>query len=325
MTSRILRTLSWIVIVAPAVLGQALAQSYPVRPVRMVIPLGVGGSSDIMARLLASPLTEALGQSVVIDNRPGGAGLPAYAMVARATPDGHTLVVAASNFASNPVLFKKLPYDTEKDFAPVSLLAVMPMVLVVHPSLPVQSAQDLIDLVRSKPNALNFGTVGNGSGPHLTAEVFNNALGLQAQHVPYKGAAAVMTDMIAGRLTYMFSTTSSSRAHIASGKVRALGVSSRQRSTALPDIPTLAETAVPGFDVSIWLGVLAPGGTRAAIVNQLNAVINRILQEGEMRKQLLALGAEPGSATPAEFQAHIRSEIARWTKLARTVKFEVAN
>jgi len=260
-----------------------------------------------------------------VDNRPGGAGLPAHALVAKASPDGHTLILAGSNFAANPILFKKLPYDTEKDFSPVSLLAIIPMVLVVHPSLPVQTANDLVALVKSKPNTLNFGSVGNGSGPHLTAEVFNNALGLQVEHIPYKGAAAVMTDMIAGRLTYMFATTTSSRSFIASGKVKALAVSSRQRSAALPDVPTLAEVTAPGFDVSIWQGVLAPGGTEPAIINRLNSVIGMVMQDPDVKKQFQALGAEAGGGAPADFQRHIRAELARWVQLARSVKFEVAN
>jgi len=317
--------LLWTLTFAVTSVGTAYAQSYPSRPVRLVIPLGVGGSSDILARLIAPRMTELLGQSVVVDNRPGGAGLPAHALVAKASPDGYTLILAGSNFAANPILFRKLPYDTEKDFAPISLLAIIPMVLVVHPSLPVQTPNDLVALVRSKPNTLNFGSVGNGSGPHLTAEVFNNALGLQVEHVPYKGAAAVMSDMIAGRLTYMFATTTSSRALVASGKVKALAVSSRHRSAALPGIPTLAEGTVPGFDVNIWQGVLAPGGTEPAIINRLNSVIAMVLQDPEVKKQFQALGAEAGIGTPTDFQKHIRSELARWVKLAKSVKFEVAN
>lgn len=317
--------LVWTLILAVGSTGTTYAQNYPTRPVRLVIPLGVGGASDILARLIAPRMTEVFGQSVVVDNRPGGAGLPAHSLVAKASPDGYTLILAGSNFAANPILFKKLPYDTEKDFAPISLLAIIPMVLVVHPSLPVQTAKELVALVKSKPNTLNFGSVGNGSGPHLTAEVFNNALGLQVEHVPYKGAAAVMTDMIAGRLTYMFATVASSRSFIASGKVKALAVSSHQRSAALPSIPTLAEGTAPGFDVSIWQGVLAPGGTEPAIVNRLNSVIAIVLQDPEVKKQFQALGAEVGSGTPMEFQKHIRSELARWVKLAQSVKFEVAN
>ena len=301
------------------------AQAYPSRPIRLVIPLGVGGSSDVIARLISPRMSELLGQQIIVDNRAGGAGLPAHELVAKATPDGHTLLFAASNFASNPILFRKLSYDTEKDFEPVSLIAIIPTVLVAGPALPVTSAKELIALARSKPGALNYASVGNGSGPHLTAEVFRDMARLQVEHVPYKGAGAALVDLAAGRVSFMFATTTSARPFIADGRLKPLAVSSRKRSAALPDVPTLDEAALPGFDVNIWLGILAPRGTPPSHVDKLNKAVRQALQDPRIEEQFKRLGAAPAADSPAEFRAHIRREFNRWANLAKTVKFEVAH
>ncbi len=308
-----------------SLISAAHAQDYPNRPVRAVLPYGIGGSADVIARIIAPSVSANLGQPLVIDNLGGGAGLPAMTLVAKAPPTGYTILIAASNLASNPILFKKLPYDAEKDFAPVSLIAIVPTVLVVHPSLPVKSARDLIALAKARPGALNYGSVGNGSGNHLVTEVFANAAGLQMEHVPYKSAAAFMTDLAAGRLSFVFATIPASYPFITGGRVKALAVSSLKRSSTLPDVPTIAETALPGFDVNTWSGALMPAGTPASIVSQFNAAIVKALQLPEVRERLMTAGAEPVGSSPAQLAAYLKSELARWTTLAQTVKFEMSN
>ena len=303
----------------------ACAQDYPIRPIRAVIPYGVGGSADVLARVISPTISAKLGQSIVIDNRGGGAGLPAITLVAKAQPDGYTILLVASNLASNPILFKKLPYDTEKDFAPVSLIAIVPAVLVVHPAIAVNSAKDLIALAKVKPGVLNYGSVGNGSGNHLVTEMFANAAGLQLEHIPYKSAGAFMTDLASGRLTFVFATIPAAYGFITSGRVRALAVSSLKRSSTLPDIPTIAESALPGFEVNTWLGALAPAGTPPKVVARLNAAIVEAVQSAEIRERLKTLGGEPVGSSSTQMAAHLKFEIARWTTLAKTVRFEVSN
>ncbi len=303
----------------------ALAQDFPNRPVRAVIPYGVGGSADVLARVIAPSVSANLGQSLVIDNRGGGAGLPAFTLVAKAQPDGYTLLVSASNLASNPILFKKLPYDAEKDFAPIALIAIVPAVLVVPPSSSLHSAKDLIALAKAKPGTLNYGSVGNGSGNHLVTEMFANSASLQLSHVPYKSAGAFMTDLVSGRLDFVFATIPAAHAFISSGRVRALGVSSLKRSSTLPDVPSIAESAIPGFEVNTWLGALAPAGTPPKVLARLNAAILEALRTPGMGERLKTLGAEPVGSSPAQMGTYLTSEIARWTNLAKTVKFEVSN
>jgi tripartite-type tricarboxylate transporter receptor subunit TctC len=308
-------------VVAPA----SYAQDFPDRPVRAVIPYGVGGSADVLARLVAPGISANLGQSLVIDNRGGGAGLPAITLVAKAIPNGYTVLLVASNFASNPILFKKLPYDAEKDFAPVSLIAIVPAVLVTHPGAAINSAQDLIALAKAKPGTLNYGSVGNGSGNHLVTEVFANAAGLQLVHVPYKSAGAFMTDLASARLDFVFATIPAAHGFITSGRVKALGVSSLKRSSTLPDVPTIAESAIPGFEVNTWLGALLPAGTPPNVVKRMNAAIVNAMQVPELRERLKTVGAEPVGSSPAQLAAYLKSELNRWTTLAKTVKFEVSN
>ncbi len=301
------------------------AQDFPNRPVRAVIPYGVGGSADVLARVIAPSVSANLGQSLVIDNRGGGAGLPAFTLVAKAQPDGYTLLVSASNLASNPILFKKLPYDAEKDFAPIALIAIVPAVLVVPPGSSLHSAKDLIALAKAKPGTLNYGSVGNGSGNHLVTEMFANSASLQLSHVPYKSAGAFMTDLVSGRLDFVFATIPAAHAFISSGRVRALGVSSLKRSSTLPDVPSIAESAIPGFEVNTWLGALAPAGTPPKVVTRLNAAIVEALRAPGLGERLKTLGAEPVGSGPAQMGTYLTSEIARWTNLAKTVKFEVSN
>lgn len=301
------------------------AHAFPERPLRAVIPYGVGGSADVLARIIAPGISANLGQSLVIDNRGGGAGLPAFTLVAKAQADGYTLLISASNLASNPILFRKLPYDAEKDFAPVSLIAIVPAVLVVHPSVAVKSANDLIALAKAKPGVLNYGSVGNGSGNHLVTEMFANAAGLQLSHVPYKSAGAFMTDLMSGRLNFVFATIPAAYGAITSGRVRALAVSSLKRSSTLPDIPTIAESALPGFEVNTWLGALVPHGTPASVINRLNGAIVDAVQKPEVRERMKTVGGEPVGSSPAQMATYLKAELTRWSTLAKTVKFEVSN
>lgn len=300
-------------------------QTYPNRPVRAVVPYGVGGSADVLARVIAPAIGANLGQSLVIDNRGGGAGLPAMTLVAKAQPDGYTMLIAASNLASNPILFRQLPYDAEKDFAPVSLIAIVPAVLVVPPNATIHSAKDLIAMAKAKPGGLHYGSVGNGSGNHLVTEVFANAAGLKLEHVPYKSAGAFMTDLASGRLTFVFATIPAAYAFVSSGRVRAIAVSSLKRSSTFPDLPTIAESAIPGFDVVTWLGALMPTGAPTPAINRMHSAIRDAVATPDVRERMRVLGAEPVASTPAQMGAHLKSELTRWTTLAKTVKFEVSN
>lgn len=299
-------------------------QPYPSRPIRLMIPYGVGGNTDIVARILQPHVAERLGQPLVADNRGGGAGIPAIELVARAAPDGYTVLMPASNLASNPILFRKLPYDAERDFAPITLVAIVPTVLVVHPGFPAQSVKDLIALAKAKPGSLNFGSVGNGSGNHLTAEMFSHVAGVRAEHVPYKSAAVVMTDLASARLSFVFATIPAARSFIAAGRIRPLAVSSLKRLDTLPDVPTVAEAALPGFEVNSWLGLFVPRRTPRPIVDRLNAAVVDVLKQPEVRERMSAVGAEPAGGTPEQLGIHLKGELERWATLAKTVKFEVS-
>ena len=300
-------------------------QDYPNRPIRAIIPYGVGGSADVLARVIAPGISAQLGQSIVIDNRGGGAGLPAMTMVAKAQADGYTMLIVASNMASNPILFRKLPYDAEKDFAPVSLIAIVPAVLVVHPASPLHSVKDLIAMAKAKPGALNYGSVGNGSGNHLVTEMFAHAAGLQLEHVPYKSAGAFMTDLASGRLSFVFATIPAAYAFVSGGRVRALAVSSLKRSSIFPDLPTIAESGLPGFEVNTWLGAFMPAGAPAHAINRVHAAIREAAKAPDTRERMKTLGGEPVASSPAQLSAHLKTELTRWATLARTVKFEVSN
>ena len=299
------------------------AQDFPNRPIRLVVPYGPGGVTDINARTLATRLGEILGQSVVVDNRAGGASIVGSDAVAKAKPDGYTLLLTSTALAANHILFKKIPYDPVKDLVSVSLLSTVPTVLVVHPGVPANSVKDLVDLVKAKPGSINYGSAGNGSGNHLTTEVFKHAAGIDVQHIPYKGGGAVMTDLVGGQVTFVFAVLPTAYPYITSGKLRALGVSSLQRSAALPDVPTVAESGYPGFSVAEWLGIFVPAGTPPAIVERLNNAATRALQHPEVQTRLKALGAEIIGGQPGNMDKYLRSEIANWTRLAQQVKFEV--
>lgn len=300
----------------------ATAQDFPARPVRVLVPYGTGGVTDITARIVTPRMAEALGQQIVVENRPGGASIPGTDAVAKAKPDGYTLLLTSTALAANPILFRKLPYDAVRDLAPVAFLAIVPTVLVVHPGVPANTVQELVALARTKP--LDYGSAGNGSGNHLTTEMFKHAAGVQAQHIPYKGGGAVMADLVGGQVAFVFAVLPTAYPFIQGGKLRALGVSSARRNPALPNVPTVAESGVPGFDVNEWLGIFAPAGTPPAVVEKLNTAANAALRHPEVLEKLRGVGAETVGGPPDMLGAHLRSEVGRWARLARDVKFEVS-
>jgi tripartite-type tricarboxylate transporter receptor subunit TctC len=303
----------------------AAAQDFPNRPIRLVVPYGPGGVTDINARTLATRLGEILGQSVVVDNRAGGASIVGSDAVAKAKPDGYTLLLTSTALAANHILFKKIPYDPLKDLMPVSFVSTVPTVLVVHNNVPAQNLKELVQLARSKPEAMNYGSAGNGSGNHLTTEVFLNTTGLKVQHIPYKGGGAVMADLVAGQVTFVFAVLPTALPFITSGKLRALGVSSAQRNPALPDVPTVAESGYPGFNVAEWVGIFAPAGTPAPIIDKLNAAINQTLKHPDVVTRFKSLGADIVGGPPSVLDTYFRSEVNKWSRLAEQVKFEAAD
>ncbi len=296
----------------------ALAQGYPSRPIRLVIPFPPGGATDIVGRILSQQLGKALGQSVVVENKPGAGGAIGADAVAKATPDGYTILIGTSSTHSvGPALSQKLPYDAVKDFVPIIHLSDAPRVLVISSTLPYGSVKELVAAVKAKPGALNYGTSGIGTISHLTTEAFKLAEKIDITHIPYKGTGLVFTDLATGQVALLFDSIISVQPSLKSGKVRALAVTAATRSALMPAVPTMAEAGVPGFVDETYFGVWAPAGTPAAIVANLNAAINRILQTAEMKEQLANQGALAAGGTPQEFAARIATETARWTKVVR--------
>jgi tripartite-type tricarboxylate transporter receptor subunit TctC len=293
----------------------AFAQSYPAKPIRVIVPQPPGGSTDLVARPLAKHFTDAMGQSIVVENRPGAGSLIGTDLVAKAPADGYTLLMVAASFTINPSLHKSLPFDPVNDFAPISLLSSFPNLLVVHPSVPVKSVQELIALARAKPGALNYGSSGVATGTHLSMEMFKHMAGLNIVHVPFKGGPPSVTGLVSGQVQVNMATISTAMPHVKSGALRALAVSTSQRSSALPDIPTVAEAGVPGYDYSSWVGLLAPAKTPRAVLERLASESARGVQTAETKKILALEGADPVGSTPEEFAALIRRELAGWRKV----------
>ena len=293
--------------------SMAQAQGFPTKPLTLVVPFPAGGPTDAMARVLALKLAERLGQQVVIDNRAGAGGGIAAEQVARAPADGHTLFFGTTGtMAINPSLYTKLRYDPIKDFAPVSLMATTMNVLVAHPSLPAKSLQDLLMLAKAKPGDLTYASAGNGSSNHLSGELLKSSSGIQITHVPYKGSAPALVDLLGGRITMMFDTVAQQTQNIAAGKVTALAVTGPKRSPLLPDVPTAQEAGLKDFDVTIWFGVLAPAGTPSAVIDRLNREIVAVMSSDEMKRRMLQDGAESRPSTPAEFASLIKRDTAKW-------------
>jgi tripartite-type tricarboxylate transporter receptor subunit TctC len=306
-----------------ALMPQAEAQNFPDRPIRLVVPYGTGGITDITARIVAPAMGDQLGQQIFVDNRPGGAGMIGFGATANAPADGYTLVLATTALAANPILFKSIPYDARKSFAPISLVGVVPMVAVVPASSPAKTLKELVELARSKSSETNYGSAGNGSDNHLTAEFFNHLAGIKVTHVPYRGGGQVMTDLVAGRLSYVFATLPTALPFIGDGRLRALATTGQERSKALPDVPTAAETMLPNFSLYAWLGLFGPANIPAPVHDKLNKAAVAALNHPETVERLRKIGLEIKSGTPQELGAHLDRELNRWADLAKHVKIEV--
>jgi tripartite-type tricarboxylate transporter receptor subunit TctC len=294
--------------------GQS-AEAYPSKPLRFILPFPPGGGTDILGRLIAERLSASLGQPVVIDNRGGAGGNLGAAEAARAAPDGYTILLAATTLAISPSLYSKLGFDPQKDFAPISLVATVPNVMITNPSVPAQTLREFIALARSKPGAMNFGSGGTGTSNHLGGELFNIVAGVKLVHVPYKGVNLAMNDVLAGNVQLVLIGIPAAAQNIKAGKLRALAVLARERSAALPDVPTAAEAGLPDFDVTTWYGVLAPAGTPRAIVTRLNGELVRIMHSPDIKERLATMSTEPRTSTPEEFSAYIGQERARWAEV----------
>jgi tripartite-type tricarboxylate transporter receptor subunit TctC len=299
--------------------GAAEGQTYPSRPIRLIVPFPPGGSNDIVARMVAIQLGERLGQQVVIDNRGGAGGVLGTDLAAKSPPDGYTLLLISVAYAFGPALYKNLPYDPERAFAPVGILGSGAAALTVHPSLPVNSVQELIALAKAKPGALNYASAGVGSLQHLACALFMIQAGIDVVHVPYKGGGPAMADVIAGQAQIVMPSLIQVVPHIKSGRLRVLGTSGTRRSAVLPDVPTIAESGVPGYEAHNWWGLLAPAGTPAPVIEKLHRDLTRVLSSRETEKRFETEGAEVVRMTPAEFGGFISAELVKWSRVAREV------
>jgi tripartite-type tricarboxylate transporter receptor subunit TctC len=293
------------------------AQSYPSKAIRIVVPFPAGGTSDILARAVGQKLTEEWKQPVIIDNRPGASANIGAELVVKSPPDGYTLLLASTIHTINPSLYSKLGYDPVRDFTPVTLIAATSQVLAVHPSLPVKTVKELVADAKKRPGQINYSSGGNGSQPHLTAELFKARTGIDILHVPYKGAPPAMNDLLAGHVALSFATAPSAVPHAKSGRLRALAVSTAKRISALPDVPTIDESGVPGFEASGSNGLVGPAGMPAAVVEKLNTTVIRIVKEPAMSRFLSEQGADPYTTTPTEYAAYIKAEVAKWAKAVK--------
>ena len=300
-----------------ALSGAIHAQGYPMKPVRLIVPTAPGGGTDISARLIAPKLSEILGQLVVVENRAGGNTAVGNEFVAKSPADGYTLLMGISSIAINPHTQSKVPYDAVKDFAPISQVVVVPLVLVSHPSLPPRTLKELIAFVRARPGQLNYGTGSVGSNPHLAMELFLSMAGLKVVHVPYRGIGPAMVDLVGGHLHLMMANFMSALPHIRNGRARAFGMSSAKRSSVAPEIPTIAEAGVPGYAVVQWFGLLAPAGTPRDIVARLHSATVQTLQDPQVKQRFLDDGADTVGNTPDEFAAIIRADLAKWGKVVK--------
>jgi tripartite-type tricarboxylate transporter receptor subunit TctC len=297
--------------------GAAAAQTYPTKAVRLVVPFLAGGSTDIVGRTVAQKLSEMWGQQAFVDNRPGGGTTIGTEMVAKAAPDGYTLLVTPAPFTINPSLLTKLPYDALNDFAPITLINTTPLVMVVNPGVPAKNVKELIALAKAKPGKLNFGSSGTGGSNHLAGELFDAMAGVKMVHIPYKGNAGALTDIVGGHLDVVYNGITSAVALIRGGKLRALAVTSLQRSAALPDVPTLDESGLKGFEAVAWNGLTAPAKTPREIIMKINADVIKIVNSPELKERLKADGSDPVGSSPEQYAAFLRNEIAKWAKVIK--------
>lgn len=303
--------------------GVATGQNFPSRPVHFVIPFPPGAGPDIVARIVGQKLTGRWKQQIIVDNRPGGGGNIAVEFAAKAAPDGYTLLLASNHVTINPSLFKKVPYDPIRDFVPVTLAAVTPNILVVHPSLPVKSVRDLITLAKSRPGQINFSSGGNGSVGHLAAEMFDTAAKIEMVHIPYKGPAAAITALLNGEASVGFLLTAAVLPHVKAGKLRALAVTGKNRSPAAPELPTVSESGIPGYEIVAWQGLFAPAGTPNEVVKRIYSDMIAVLNMPDVRRALLAQGLETIASTPEEFAEYIRNDLAKWARVVRDANVHV--
>lgn len=307
---------------ATVLAGNALAQAYPTRTVRLIDGFSPGGSTDIVGRLIAQKLSDSFGQPVVVENRPGASGIVATEMVAKSAPDGHVALIVPLTFTVNPSLYK-LPYDPVKDLVPVTLVASAPLMLVVHPTVPVKSTADFIAYAKANPDKLHFGSGGVGSTPHLAGEMLKLMAGIQATHVPYKGGGPALADLAGGQIQFMVENIPSTAPYVTAGKMRALGVTDLRRSPVLPDVPTLDESGVKGYQIVGWNGLFLPGGTPPAIVNKLQAEVAKALALADVKERLASMGFQGVGDTPPHFAAFVKAEIAKWAKVVRDANIKV--
>jgi tripartite-type tricarboxylate transporter receptor subunit TctC len=297
--------------------GSAYAQPYPTRPVRLIVPYPPGGANDAVSRILAPRMSAELGQNVVVDNRGGGNTIIGSELVAKAVPDGHTLLIVAAGHTVNPSLYPKLPYNTARDFAAVALVGDGAYVLVAHPALGVASTSELVSVAKAKPGQIAYASSSIGNLTHLAAEVFNSMAGVKMLHVPYKGGNPAMVDLLGGRVSVFFSTVAVARPHLQSGRIRGLGVTTARRSAALPTIPTIAESGLPGYEVSGWYGLVAPVATPKSAIARLHAVVHNTTAQQDVKDKLLAVGVDVVESTTAQFGTRITAELAKWEKIVK--------
>jgi len=317
--------LQWILMAVVGWGGSAVSQAadtYPTKPIRMVVPYPPGGNTDVFARLIAQRLTQSWGQQVVVDNRAGGNTLIGTEMVARAIPDGYTIMVTTLTFTVSPSLYKKLPYDTVKDFTPITLAVSLPNVLVVNPSVPAKTLKELIQYAKANPGKLNYASTGAGTSPHLSMELLKTMAGIDLINIPYKGGAPAMADLMGGQISAQFIGLSVALPQIKSGKLRALAVTSAKRASVAPEIPTVAET-VPGYELDTWFGVFGPGAMPASLAQRLQREIARILHSPDLKEHLANLGADPVGNTPEQFSAHVKSELNKYARIVKTANIRV--
>ena len=321
-----LRVLVLAALVLVAIGTTAMAQpqaGYPNRPIRVVVPFAPGAGTDLSIRTIAPKWSEALGQQIIVDNRVGASGIVGSSIVAKAAADGYTLLFTATDLAINPALFSSMPYDALKDFAPVGRGVNFPNFLVVNPDLPAKSVQDLIALAKAKPGSLRYGSAGNGTPPHISAELFKQLTNVDLLHVPYKGSAQALTEVIAGQIQLMFVNTVSSIQHVRAGRLRVLGITTAQRAAVAPDVPTIAESGVPGYELITWTGVVAPSGTPRDIITRLNRDLVRTLELHDVREKLMAQGSEVTPSTPEQYGKLIAADTARLGRVARTARMRL--
>jgi tripartite-type tricarboxylate transporter receptor subunit TctC len=317
MNHRMAALLAGALALAPGMAFPQGADSYPARPVRILVGLAPGGGTDIQARLFAQKLTENVGRSFIVENRTGAGGTIAYSLASKAAPDGYTLLAVASGYSITPAIYSKLPYDPLKDLAPISLVVQAPLLLLAHPSLPVKSAKDLVAMARAKPGILDFGSAGHGTSTGMALEMFRTMGNLKVTHVPYKGTGQALIETMSGQVHAIFGNPLSSYQHVKSGRLRGLGVSTPQRSKVFPELPTISESGVPGYETATWFGMLAPAGTPAAIIGKVNAELLKTLKAPEVLERLAPDGGEPVGSSPEQFAQHLQREIARWRKVVK--------